>query len=208
MTTEKFQKQYSIPSARARWHDYNDGVYFITVCTAHRKHYFGEIMQGEIILNALGTELHKIVTETPIHNSYAQIPVFQVMPNHIHLIVCIDNVAGGNANRTDAVDCRDAVDCTDAVDCRDAACHVSTEAACHVSTGEKMRIIALNCGRLSTVVGGIKSATTKYANQNKITFKWQERFHDRIIRDAIEYERIANYIQNNPNTWTDDEFNV
>lgn len=33
MTDDKFQDQYRIPSARAIWHDYNGGTYFVTICT-------------------------------------------------------------------------------------------------------------------------------------------------------------------------------
>jgi putative transposase len=43
MDAIKFQNKYRIPSARAEWHDYNGGVYFITICTAGREHYFGRI---------------------------------------------------------------------------------------------------------------------------------------------------------------------
>lgn len=116
--------------------------------------------------------------------------------------------------------------CRDVV-CRDAACHVSTgerddndnrdavygdvtygDAACHVSTGinEKMREIADKCGMLSTTMGGLKSALTKYANENKINFGWQTRFHDHIIRDQKEMNLIANYIVNNPAKWKEDKF--
>ena len=42
---EKFRNKYRIGSARAKWHDYNGGIYFITICTKYRMHYFGEIVQ-------------------------------------------------------------------------------------------------------------------------------------------------------------------
>jgi REP element-mobilizing transposase RayT len=43
MMTDKFQHKYRIPSARAPWWDYSqNGAYFITICTQHRVHYFGE----------------------------------------------------------------------------------------------------------------------------------------------------------------------
>ena len=29
--SDKFKNKYRIKSARAEWHDYNDGVYFITI---------------------------------------------------------------------------------------------------------------------------------------------------------------------------------
>jgi REP element-mobilizing transposase RayT len=35
---------------------------------------------------------------------------------------------------------------------------------------------------------------------------WQKSFHDHIIRSENEYNKIANYIENNPNTWKDDCF--
>ena len=43
MSDEKFQNKYRIPSARAAWHDYGGGAYFVTICTKNREHSFGEI---------------------------------------------------------------------------------------------------------------------------------------------------------------------
>lgn len=59
---------------------------------------------------------------------------------------------------------------------------------------------------LGSVVRGIKSAVTKFANQNNIPFKWQSRFHDHIIRDNNDMNNIANYIINNPANWETDCF--
>ena len=45
--TDKFQNKYRIPSARAAWWNYASiAAYFITICTKHRAHYFGEIVVG------------------------------------------------------------------------------------------------------------------------------------------------------------------
>ena len=196
MKTDKFQNKYRIPSARAVWHDYNDGDYFITICTKNREHYFGEIVNGEMILNDLGIKLNELIVEIPSHHPYAKTPVYQIMPNHLHLIVCIDGshvaVCRDVPNRTD-VACRDAA-------CRDAACHVST------TNNNKMQKIAEQCGLVSIAMGGMKSALTNHAHSNKIPFGWQTRFHDHIIRDRDEYNRIAVYIENNPLLWKDDKF--
>ena len=199
MKTDKFNNKYRIPSARAVWHNYNGGDYFITICTAEKKHYFGRITNGEMTLNSLGLKLDELINNIRMHNPYAEIPVYQIMPNHVHLIVCIDG------------EYRDAA-------CRDAACHVSMEntenndnrdAACHVSTvgkNEKMQNIAEKCGLLSTAMGGLKSALTNYAHFNKIVFEWQTRFHDHIIRSQEEMNQIADYIENNPALWKSDKF--
>lgn len=52
---DKFQNRYRIPSTRLqKWNYGSAGFYFITVCTRNREHYFGEILNGETILNELG----------------------------------------------------------------------------------------------------------------------------------------------------------
>jgi len=33
MSKDKFQDKYRIESARAKWHDYDNGFYFVTICT-------------------------------------------------------------------------------------------------------------------------------------------------------------------------------
>ncbi|MGM0647577.1 MAG: hypothetical protein ACQESZ_04220, partial [Bacteroidota bacterium] len=35
---------------------------------------------------------------------------------------------------------------------------------------------------------------------------WQRNYYDHIIRNAIEYQRISEYIINNPAKWNDDKF--
>ena len=42
--SDKFRNKYRNSSARATWHGYDGGVYFVTICTDHHNHhYFGEI---------------------------------------------------------------------------------------------------------------------------------------------------------------------
>ena len=41
-------------SPRASWLEYNEGMYFITVCTLNKKHYFGMIQNDEMWLSAIG----------------------------------------------------------------------------------------------------------------------------------------------------------
>ncbi|MEA4937451.1 MAG: transposase [Paludibacter sp.] len=202
MKTDKFNNKYRIPSARAVWHDYNGGDYFITICTAGRMHYFGEIENGEMVLNILGKKLDELIKNIKIHYPYSEIPVYKIMPNHVHLIVCIAGACRDVACRVSANNPNDFCihECAVANTKRDAACHVST------GDNEKMRNIAEKCGLLSTVMGGLKSTLTKYANNNNIQFGWQTRFHDHIIRNQKEMNLIVSYIENNPTTWENDTF--
>ena len=55
---------------------------------------------------------------------------------------------------------------------------------------------------VSTIIKEFKSAVTKKAGQSI----WQKSFHDHIIRNENDYEMIWEYIETNPEKWTDDCF--
>lgn len=189
MPVRKFQDKYRIDTARATWHDYNGGAYFITVCTKNKEHFFGKItttVPMEMQLTLTGQYLHDNLQNVTTHYPYAEIPLFVVMPNHWHAIVFIH---GDETARGDGA-------CGDGAR-RDGARIDEARPARPVSTG-----------RLSVVIGGIKSAVTRFANKNNIDFAWQTRFHDHIIRDQKQMNRIADYIENNPATWGADCFNL
>ena len=177
MSDDRWQNKYRIESARADWHDYDGGSYFITICTKHREHFFGEIEDGNMVLSDIGNYTAEQFQNVSTHYPYAEIPLFTIMPNHVHAIVVID----GNKTKYD----RRAVETWRAASLQD---------------------IAQLQGWLSVVIGGLKSSITRFANQNAIDFTWQPRFHDHIVRDNSELNRIATYIENNVANWEEDEF--
>ena len=61
---------------------------------------------------------------------------------------------------------------------------------------------------LAAVIRGFKGSVTSYARDHQIPFGWQSRYHDHVIRNHVEYERIAQYIINNPLNWHDDVFHT
>ena len=109
---------------------------------------------------------------------------FVVMPNHFHGIIFIGaNDFNTNVNQNIAR--------------RDGMHGVSTV------TGNKFGPQSKN---LSSIVRGFKSSVTTWARKNNIPFHWQDRFHDHMIRNATAYNRISNYIINNPSQWQEDKF--
>lgn len=58
---------------------------------------------------------------------------------------------------------------------------------------------------LPTIIRSYKSATTKWCNENNWSFKWQHNYHEHIIRNEKELDRIREYIINNPANWNEDE---
>jgi len=58
---------------------------------------------------------------------------------------------------------------------------------------------------LPELMGAFKTTSSKLIHLAGLTeFKWQRSFHDRIIRNQIEYWNIYNYIANNPSNWEND----
>ena len=196
---------YNLPqrkSPRARWHDYSGADYFVTFCTKNRELYFGDVVDGQMALSEIGQWAVTQIEQTAIiRQNDVEIPMYIVMPNHIHLIVVSNRV----------VPCRDASNAS--------ASNVSVSNA-SVSNASRLEIIKPNIsdargaslqfgpqsGNLSSVVRGIKSAVTKYAIEHDIPFAWQSRYHDHIIRNQMEMNRIADYIENNPLRWELDRF--
>lgn len=99
-----FQNRYRIQTARAEWHGYDGGIYFVTICTAGREHYFGEIETGTepiMRLSPTGQYANQLITNiTPLY-PHVEIPLFVIMPNHIHSIIYIDGgaILGVNCQR-------------------------------------------------------------------------------------------------------------
>lgn len=97
----KFNNKYRIESTRLKNWDYgNNGLYFITICTAHRNWWFGEIKNGVMRLSETGKIAHRFWNEIPDHFPIVELGEFIVMPNHIHGIVIIDKNDDPHNNRT------------------------------------------------------------------------------------------------------------
>ena len=80
------------------------GYYFVTICTHNRKNLLSNIIVGE------GLPLPQLTIQGEIANKYillvskkypsVKIDKYIIMPNHIHIIMCIDNNGRGNPSPT------------------------------------------------------------------------------------------------------------
>ena len=173
-----YKNKYRIPTARAAWHDYNGGSYFVTICTKNRECYFGHISNGEMGYSDLGQFAINCLEQIPAHFPHVEIPVFNVMPNHIHAIIIIN-----------------------------APAPVETQNFASLQTDETKQKFGPQSKNLASVVRGFKIGVTKYANDHDISFAWQPRFHDHIIRNVHEMNHIADYINTNVIRWKKDCYN-
>lgn len=181
---DKFLGKYRIPSARWQQWDYRWlGGYFITICTKNRQHYLGTITNGKMQLSSVGILADVFWHEIKNHALNVELYAFVVMPNHIHMILILNGENGDGNNGG----------------------NVQTGHALSLSIGHH-RFQNIGKNSVSSIIGSYKSAVSKHARRLGINFQWQTRFHDHVIRDEAEYQRIANYIQNNPQNWSSDNF--
>lgn len=168
---------------RAKFLDYNGGDYFITICTKDRKNYFGEIHDNEMHLTEIGKYVEFQLNSVSSYSADINIPLFVVMPNHIHAIVSIT--------------------------CRDMPLACSDVDAQQRSPNPSLRVNP-TCQRhvptLSRYISSFKGAITKFAKSHQIEFKWQSRYHDHCIRGIRDGNNISEYILNNVAKWYEDCF--
>ena len=107
---DTFKNKYRIASTRLQTWEYGSpGLYFITICTKDRKHYFGEIENGEMVLNELGSIANSEWIKTPAIRPDMNLGLgeFITMPNHFHAIIMIGenefNKRGGGGDGRDAM---------------------------------------------------------------------------------------------------------
>ena len=95
---------------RLGYYDYNqNGAYFITICTNDRKCILSRIVGGGVLdasathLSDLGTIVERRIWEMNRVYPDVQTVKYVIMPNHVHLLVCIDRSehrAGYGRSRT------------------------------------------------------------------------------------------------------------
>jgi len=186
MSNKKFRGKYRIDSVRLKNFDYSsNGAYFITIVTKNRENFFGEIVNEEMNLSGIGEIVWNEWIKTPEirPDMNLQMVEFVVMPNHVHGIIFIGENEYNNG--------------------RDAMLGVSIrhgDAKHGVSTGYKNKF-GPQRKNLSSIIRGFKSAITKKSREILPNFAWQSRFHDRIIRNEQELNKIRQYIIDNPQMW-------
>ena len=190
--TDLFEGKYRVPTVRAPWHNYDNGAYFVTICTHDRRHWFGEICDGVMHLTAVGRAAAECMDAIPRHCPYAEVGAAGVMPNHIHMIIFID----GNYVLYDK---RIVETCHGTSRGND----VVIDKTCHGTS--PIEIATRNKSWLSVVIGQYKSTVTRRAKTLGEPFAWQARFHEHIVTNQQSYETIAEYIENNVARWATDK---
>jgi len=184
-------------SIRLKGYDYRQaGGYFVTMVTQGRDALFGEVVNGEMILNDAGEMIVRWWLELPNKFPNVNVDIFVVMPNHFHGIIFI----------TDATDVGD--DLRVVPDLRD------DDGGEHAGSPQRAGSPRQNAP-LSQMIQWFKTMTTNeyIRGVKQLGWKpfngkvWQRDYYEHIIRNPSAADRIARYIESNPARWNEDKEN-
>ena len=198
-------------SIRLQGYDYSqEGLYFITICCQDRAHLFGEIVDGKMILNDAGLQAKKSWQDIPNHFPNAILHEYIIMPNHIHGIIEFvganqyspnnNSPNNGSPNQTFSDNGNDVENNDKAKDLE----FVNRTKNFSPLPNATWRSPSKTIG---SVIRGFKIGVTKWMRNNTTVVNvWQRNYYDHIIRNEQDYERISEYIKNNPILWKEDRF--
>ncbi|MCG3206892.1 MAG: hypothetical protein FOGNACKC_00491 [Anaerolineae bacterium] len=190
MKNHKSQK-HNRQSIRLRGWDYTQpGAYFITICTHQREYLFNDTGIRAVVENAW-----RNIPSHP-HARHVQLDKWVVMPNHLHGILVLVDRYDGDGGKGKAIRIDDSL-------ANDQCSNLLRLYDDHGPT--------LKPDSIGAIVGNFKSLTARRINNLRHTPGgkiWQRGYYDRIIRSERELDAIREYIQNNPQRWTEDRDNL
>lgn len=139
-------------SIRLKGYDYSQaGLYFITICVQNRACLFGEIINGEMILNDAGKIANQCWLEIPNHFPDTILHEHIIMPNHIHGI--IESVGANNYSPDNADTSPENAD-------------TSPEITANNNGAKNFSPLSSPSKNIGSVVRGFKIGVTKWMRQN------------------------------------------
>ena len=219
--TERFKNKYRVPSARLPNWDYSThAAYFVTICTARHEHYFGEIVYDHPGFHTRDGCVHwQRHVETPCMASlppttksdpiHPPDPIHQrnrtVAPiGYVHMqLSAIGEIAGTEWLKTPGLrpDMNLILDKFVVMPDHFHGIIIIGPNEFNSTPHPDSRVFGPQRKNLGSLIRGFKSSVTTFARKNNIDSRWQERFWDRIIRNDEEFDRIAQYIEDNPENW-------
>ena len=148
-----------------------DAAYFISLVVQNRQPLFGSIMKAEVYLSAAGQIVKREWLRTPSVRPGICLDEWIIMPDHFQAIVFIDEERHRGM--------------------RDVGAHRS-------APGIQLQRSPRTLG---SMIAQFKSVTTTLVNRLRDTPGqqiWQRGFHDRIIRNEVELDKVRRYIRDNP----------
>ena len=180
-------------SIRLKEYDYSQaGLYFITICIQDKIPLFGEIKNKEMLLSEIGHIAHKEWLKTEEIRDNVILHEFIVMPDHFHAILEIKFSKGNNHENIGKF--------------RSPSQTIgSIIRGYKIATTKRIKDLIFSRGgwgylQFAPTAPTIFAKTNIAPTISKLKI-WQRDYYEHIIRDNHAYQRISNYIINNPAKW-------
>jgi len=171
-------------SIRLKEYDYSQaGYYFVTICTHRREHLFGQVNDGNMVINEIGNLVVKNLLDLPDRFKNMEIDANIIMPNHLHAIIILKEQK-----------------------------NVGLELALpkeEDNNKPKIQDRASSAPTIPKIVQVFKSLSTIEINKKRNisgVMVWQRNYYEHIIRNDKELFEIRKYIEYNPLNWKDDRY--
>ena len=162
------------------------GAYYVTIVAWHRECLFGEVVDGEMVLNKFGLVAKQQWEKLARRFPNIELGVFMIMPNHMHGIIVI-RVGRGTAGNLIVDD---------------------GEPSRRAPTQEKFQKPVK--GSIPTIIHSYKSAVSYRINLMRGTQDipvWQRNYYEHGIRNQQDLQNKTDYIEANPLLWDQDDEN-
>jgi REP element-mobilizing transposase RayT len=188
-------------SIRLKGYDYAQaGLYFITICVQNRACLFGNIHNGEMILNEYGQIAFDEWMKTPEIRPNVDLGEFIVMPNHIHIHSIIRLLGRGELHSPQETGINNMPQPPQETGINNMPQPPDNGGVCKTPLRSPSQTVG-------AIVRGYKSSVTKRMGLLGFNGKlWQRNYYEHIIRNEQSYQNISNYIINNPAKWQADKF--
>jgi len=178
-------------SIRLKGYDYSQsGIYFVTICLKDAECLLGEVKNNQMTLNPAGKMIESEWRKIPEKYPFVDIDEFIVMPNHMHGLISIKNKRRGEVISPLKINNNDKISLKGT---ENVPLHKQSK---HPSLGQ--------------IIAYFKYKTTKSINimcDTPCVKLWQRNYYEHIIRNENGYNRIRNYIIQNPSKWNEDKYN-
>ncbi len=167
-------------SIRLKDYDYaREGAYYVTILAKDRENLFGDVVDGEMRLTPQGKIAQQFWFQIAGRYRNVELDECVVMPNHVHGIIIINETVG--------------------------AIHELPLQKPIQATRKARRLMLL-----PKIIGWFKMNSAKRINELRKTPGlpvWQRNYYEHIIRNEEAFNKIREYIFNNPLRWEFDQEN-
>jgi putative transposase len=186
---------------RLKTYDYSKpGGYYITICSEKRLPWFGNIINGTMVLSDAGLLVEKWWHRLVSKFSPIELDAFVVMPNHVHGIIFIIG-----ENSSDPVGADPCVRPAPSMNVGEDPC-VRPAPSMNVGADPCVRPCRPSLGRMlqwfKTMTTNQYIAGVKQAGWHPFPGRlWQRNYYEHVIRDEKSLDCIREYVNTNPLRW-------